>query len=337
MNKVQLVKLSNKEYRGLDMPSYSLLKRLDEFGPRNFTKSFKIEGDSIDFGSYVDCILFTPEVAEEEFYFEAIEKPTGQVLELADYIVNYCYENKFSLNDYIGDPDVVLFFANNLSLFGSIKDSDKRIAKFDNDVFWNYLSSKRDAYGKTILSIDIKSEAEEALEILRSHNKTTEIFFPSGNKEAINQLQLVSSINGVQVKAMLDRVIVDHDNKKVYAYDLKCTDVRQITFPYWFKKMKYYLQASLYTAMLAQYVEESLPGYTLEPFRFIVYSRSDKYPFVWKVSSKMLENGLFGFYDERGVYNKGIKQLLSEYKYYVDNNNFNIEVEFIENDELELL
>ena len=334
MNKVQLVKLSNKEYRGLDMPSYSLLKRLDEFGPRNFTKSFKIEGDSIDFGSYVDCILFTPEVAEEEFYFEAIEKPTTQLLELADYIVNNLMDR---FDNYYKNNEATEDLSRAIGLFGSIKDYDKRVAKFDNDLFWNYLASKRDALGKTILSIDIKSEAAEALEILKSHNKTTEIFFPNGNKEAINQLQLVSSINGVQVKAMLDRVIVDHDNKKVYAYDLKCTDVRQITFPYWFKKMKYYLQASLYTAMLAQYVEESLPGYTLEPFRFIVYSRSDKYPFVWKVSSKMLENGLFGFYDERGIYNKGIKQLLAEYKYYVDNNNFNIEAEFIENDELELL
>ena len=260
-----------------------------------------------------------------------MKKPTAQLLELADYISNSLDPNIEFDNEYICQV------ADDLKLFGSVKDHAKRIAQFDNETFWNYLQSRKEAYGKTILSIDIKSEALEALEILRSHSKTTEIFFPNGNKEAINQLQLVSSINGVQVKSMMDRIIVDHDEKKVYVYDLKCTDVRQITFPYWFKKMKYYLQASLYTAMLAQYVEESLPGYTLEPFRFIVYSRSDKYPFVWKVSSKMLENGLFGFYDERGIYNKGIKQLLAEYKYYVDNNNFNIEAEFIENDELELL
>lgn len=331
MSKVELVKLSNKEYRGLDMPSYSLLKRLDEFGPRNFTKSFKVEGDAIDFGSYVDCVMFTPENAEEEFYFEAIEKPTGQILELADYIDGNLDPN-LELN-----VEQVCEIADELGLFGGVKDHDKRIAKFNIDVFWNYLKSRKDAIGKTILSIDIKGEAEESIEIIKGHEKTKDVFYLSGDEEGINQMQLIGSIRGVLTKVMLDRVVINHRVRTIAAYDLKCTDMRQVNFPYWFIKMKYYLQASLYNAMLTMWAAENYPEYTVEQFRFIVYSRSDKYPFIWKVSDSMLENGLFGYTDAKGMYHKGIEQLTKEYKYYKDTGNFSIEMEFIENSELELL
>lgn len=328
--------MSNKEYRALDKASYSLLKRLDEFGPRNFSKSFKVEGDSIDFGSYVDCIMFTPENASEEYYFESIEKPTNQVLELADHIINFCEQQQFSLNDYIDDPTGVLPFANELNLFGSTKDSDKRIAKFNNDLFWNYLKARRDGIGKTILSIDIKSEAEEAISIIKEHDKTSYIFYISGNKEAFNQMQITGEIEGVELKIMLDRVIFDHDKKRIIPYDLKCTDMRQVNFPYWYKKMRYYLQSALYYAILKDYAEEHYPEYTVDNFRFIVYSRSDKFPFVWYVPSLLINQGLLGFTDDRGGFRKGIVQLLKEYKYYRDTGNFNIEVTFIENAELDL-
>jgi len=336
MSKVELVKLSNKEYRGLDVPSYSLLKRLDEFGPRNFTKSFKVEGDAIDFGSYVDCIMFTPEVAEEEFYFEAIEKPTAQLLELANAAYERLVESLVEIKT-VEAEEVILDLVKELNLFGSIKDESKIIAKFDTDLFWNYIQTKIDSIGKTVLSISIKSEAEEALLIIKSHEKTKDIFYLSGDEEGINQMQLTGSIRGVLTKVMLDRVVINHKTKTIAAYDLKCTDMRQVNFPYWFIKMKYYLQASLYNAMLTMWAAENYPEYTVEQFRFIVYSRSDKFPFIWKVSDSMLENGLFGYTDAKGMYHKGIEQLTKEYKYYKDTNNFSIEMEFIENSELELL
>lgn len=331
MDLVRVVQMSNKEYRGLDMPSYSLFKRLDEFGPRNFTKSFKVEGDSIDFGSYVDCVKFTPEEVEERFYFESIEKPTGQIQELADYI----FYNKDPMLD-LNIEDMCLI-ADELGLFGSIKDHSKRISKFNTLEYWNYLAALKASDGKIILSTAIKDEAIDAIEILNNHAKSRDIFYMSGNKEAINQLQLIGTVLGIEVKAMLDRVIIDHEAKTVTGYDLKCTEMRQIMFPYQFRKMRYYLQASLYNALLLLFTKQTYPEYTIEPFKFLVWSRSDKYPFVWKVSDSMLVNGWFGFTDERGKYNKGIKQLLREYKYYKDNDSFNIELEFIENNELEIV
>ena len=331
MSKVEVLQMSNKEYRGLDMPSYSLIKRLDDFGPRNFTKSFKIEGDPIDFGLYVDCMMFTPEEENEMFYVESIEKPTNQLLELANYIIYNLSPDQELTNEYVES------LSSDLKLFGSTKDREKRIANFNNDLFWNYIKVMRLNHGKIILSNYVKNEALEAIDILTNHVKTRHLFSMSEGQESLHQLQLTAKIGATEVKVMLDKVIIDHNKKVVSGYDLKCTDVRQITFPYWFKKMKYYLQASLYNLLLLFYTEQFYPGYTVDQFRFIVYSKSDKYPFVWKVSDSMLQNGWFGFTDEKGVYHKGVDKLLKEYTYYKESNNFDIEVDFIENSEMELL
>lgn len=324
--------ISESEYRGLPKPSYSLLKRIDESGPRALKYSKKYDSEAIDFGSLLDCKLITAHEFDNKFYFDATEKPTAQLLELADHVNNL----RVNFNQVL-DKEDVLRITEELNLFGSIKDQDKRIAKFDNDLFWNYLKAKEDSRGKTVFTPDTLSECCEAEMIIRTHPNTAWIFNPSKNIEVLTQVMLTTEINGIEVKIMADMIILDHLNKTVTPYDLKATEMHMPAFKHHFVKMGYYLQGSLYKEAVSNWMRDELQlGYALEDFKFIVYSRSDKFPFIWNMGSEWHKKGLYGFENVFGEKVKGVYELLDDYVFYSQNPEIEVDRKFIENKILEL-
>lgn len=329
---IEELKITETEYRGVKLPSYSLLKRIDTSGPRAILEEFKGGSEVMEFGDLVDCLLLQPEELDNKFYFKAVEKPTAQLLELADAVLESDIIPKY--HDEIA---AISDLSKELNLFGSVKKEETRISKFNNDLFWNYLEAAEESRGKTVFSPKTLDDANQAIEILKTHHKTANIFHPSDNIEEINQLKIKGEIKGKEVKIMMDKILINHESKTIIPYDLKCTDVRQKSFPYIFTKMKYYLQASLYSAILIGWAKENYPDYVVTEFKFIVYSRADRYPFVWVVSDTWLNNGFYGFVDYKNNKVKGVEELLEEYYYYVTTDNFTMERDFIENDEIYIL
>ncbi len=332
----EILNITESEYRGLPMPSYSLLKKLDDSGPRSVNRKHVLDSEAIDFGSLLDCRLLCPSEFNNKFYFDATEKPTGQVLDLADYIFNNVPDVVSEDNDEL-DILTVNKISSDLNLFGSIKDLDKRIAKFNNDLFWNYLKAKQDAAGKIVFTPDTLQEVNDAEQILKTHPKTAHLFTPTKGVEVMTQVMIVSEVSGIVTKIMIDYLRIDHNNKVITPYDLKTTDVRQANFPQHFKKMKYYLQGGLYKLGLINYCRDVLQiGYAIDDFKFIVYSRSDKYPFIWNMGYDWHLMALNGFIGDNGQYVKGLYKLLEEYQFYVENDFYEIDKCFVENEMLEL-
>lgn len=326
--------ITETEYRGLQLPSYSLLKRIDESGPWALKYTKKYDSEAIDFGSLLDCKLITAHEFDNKFYFDATEKPTGQLLELAEYILK---DETNSVDYYYKNNSAVQGVSEALSLFGSTKNYDKRVEKFNDNTFWNYLQVKIDSIGKTIFTPDTLSECSEAEVIIKSHLNTARFFKQSKDIEYLYQVMIVTEINGVQVKVMLDIVEVNHSNKTITPYDLKATEMHQLAFKNHFKKMKYYLQGSLYKVALGNYIKECLGlDYTLEDFKFIVWSRSDKYPFIWNMGYEWHLKGLDGFNNIFGEHEKGVYELLDDYMFYSQNPDVKVDRSIVENNILEL-
>lgn len=333
--------ISESEYRGLSMPSYSLLKRIDESGPRALKYSKKYDSEAIDFGSLLDCKLLCPSEFDNKFYFDATEKPTAQLLELADALFNGLQPELISADDidlFKKDNFQLVFDKiSQLSLFGSIKDQEKIVARFNTDLFWNYIQAKIDSNGKTVFTPDTLSECTGAEMILKTHPNTAWIFNPSRDIEILTQVMIVTEVNGVQVKTMMDIVIVDNLNRTVTPYDLKATDMHMPAFKHHFVKMGYYLQGSLYKEALSNWMRDELQlGYALEDFKFIVYSRSDKFPFIWNMGSEWHKKGLYGFENVYGEKEKGVCELLNDYMFYSRHPEVEVDRKFIENKILEL-
>lgn len=326
--------MSESEYRGLNLPSYSLLKRIDESGPRALKYSKKYDSEAIDFGSLLDCKLLCPSEFDNKFYFDATEKPTAQLLELADYLIKNESEE---LNNYIKNNVSVEAVSQALGLFGGVKDYDKRVAKFDTDLFWNYLNARIDASGKTIFTPDTLAECCEAEIIMKTHPNTAWIFNPSKDIEVLTQVMIVAEVNGVQVKIMMDICAINHSDKTITPYDLKATEMHQPAFKNHFVKMGYYLQGSIYKEALAAWMRDELQlGYALEDFKFVVYSRPDKFPFIWNMGSEWHKKGLYGFENVFGEHQKGVYELLDDYMFYSQHPEVEVDRRFIENKILEL-
>ena len=323
--------ITESEYRGLPMPSYSLLKRIAESGPRALKYSKKYDSEAIDFGSLLDCKLLCPQEFNNKFYFDATEKPTAQLLELADYICD-----NWDITQTI-TKDMVLDLSSELELFGGVKDEVKRLAKFDNDLFWNYIDARESALGKTVFTPDTLSECAEAEIIMKTHPNTAWIFNPSKDIEVLTQVMITTDINGVKVKIMADIIILDHLNKTITPYDLKATEMHMPAFKHHFVKMGYYLQGSLYKEVVSNWMRDELQlGYVLEDFKFIVYSRPDKLPFIWNMGSEWHKKGLYGFENVFGEKEKGVYELLDDYMFYSHNPEVEVDRKFIENKILEL-
>lgn len=113
--------------------------------------------------------------------------------------------------------------------------------------------------------------------------------------------------------------------------------MHQIAFKYHFQKMKYFLQGSVYKEVLSKYMVDVLQlGYELKDFKFIVYSRSDKYPYVWNMGSEWHRKGLHGFENNYGEQQRGAMELLRDYYYYVANSEVMIDRIFAEHSTMEL-
>lgn len=334
---IEEIKTNEKGYRGVKLPSYSLLKRIDNSGPKAIISEFKGGSEAMEFGDLVDCLLLQPEELDNKFYFKSVEKPTKQILELADAV----YAQGFVYDLGVPKTEIELSRVSDLSkdlkLFGSVKNEDIRITKFNTDLFWNYINALYESKNKTVLSPRTYEDAIEAIRILKTHDKTRDIFNPSSDIEAIDQLKLQGDVDGQEVKIMMDRLHINHKTKTITPYDLKCTDIRLQSFLFIFMKMKYYLQSSLYSYILTQWAKETYPDYVVEEFRFVVYSRSDKYPAIWVVSDTWLNKGFYGFTDYKNSKVKGVKELLNDYYYYMETNQFEIERDFIENNEIYIL
>lgn len=323
--------IPESEYRGLNLPSYSLLKRIDESGPRALKYSKKYDSEAIDFGSLLDCKLLCPSEFDNKFYFDATEKPTAQLLELADYICD-----NWDITQTI-TKDMVLDLSSKLELFGGVKDEVKRLAKFDNDLFWNYIDARESALGKTVFTPDTLTECADAEMIIKTYPNTAWLFNPSKDIEVLTQVMIVTEVNGIQVKVMLDLIVIDNLNKTVTPYDLKATEMHMPAFKHHFVKMGYYLQGSLYKEALSNWMRDELQlGYALKDFKFIVYSRPDKFPFIWNMGSEWHQKGLYGFENIFGEKEKGVYELLDDYMFYSQHPEVEVDRKFIENKILEL-
>lgn len=174
---------------------------------------------------------------------------------------------------------------------------------------------------------------------LISNSFTSKYFRYNVYWEGYHQVPIYfSSYEGVQCKALLDMVIIDHINKKIIPVDIK-TSSREFTIG--LHNYEYYLQAAHYTEALNKLqvgeghspVLTQLPaGYTIDNFRFIVASSKDYKPAtIFLMTDKDLhysEHG--GTIRKKNI--KGRKQRIEDFKWHATNNNWMFPRDYYKNE-----
>lgn len=316
--------ISEKEYRGSDRVSYSFLKIFSEKGPKAIIEPQpEVSGAGVTLGSVVDKILSDD---------------------------NYFVESEYTINDievdYSGtthQSKILCFLRDNKDIVLKRDDEDilkrifgilefKRNPTVDED-FWKQvevinLSDK----GAKFLPRTELNIANQMVDTLKTHEFTKDIFNTTLDEEVINQAILFFNMDGVDCKMMADKIICNHKTKRIRVIDIKTG--AQSDFMKNFYGYKYYYQGALYFKIIDSLIKNTpeLKDYTIEPyFDFVYISRDNLYqPLIYRMNIDYIYKILTGYETLLGNKVFGIHKLLADYKYYKDNDIYDIKRELKE-------
>ena len=310
---------TEKQYREYNAINYSKLKALSD-DPSKVNSEMK-ETDAMVLGSIVDDLLTIGKM-RSNYIPEAIEKPSGQLGEFCDYLISGSTEQEaYDLVGFKRDKLITV------------------LDKFNSSGAIAYVHQGKEALEKTLVPIEIIMKAEKIVDILKSHDNTKHLF--SKTSEVLSGIEIKYQVpivfdlpNGLgEGKALIDLMVINHNTKEIYPYDLKTTSDKASKFPYNFIKWKYYIQSSFY-----YYGLKSISKYSVKGFRFIVASTTDiENPLIWNTTESDLYVGRNGISNpmSRGMV-KGWEQLVQELDWHTKMDNWSHPKEIYEEGGLKL-
>lgn len=277
--------VTEPEYRADPALSYSTLARFEREGFDKLDHLFdKIESPSLLFGSCVDTLLTEGEDAFNKkfqiFNLNCTEGGINTVIQLV--------EAKLPFNRFEDIPkEVVSDYAKKAGFWKDDRWDSKRYAKVleTGNVAEYYQTFKNS--DKVIVSKETFEKAVACVNVLRENPMTSWCFAPNNGESSIKryyQLKFKATFQNVNYRAMMDLVIVDYEDKKIYPIDLKTSGKFEWHFDESFLQFNYDIQARLYWRILKDNIarDSYFKDFTLENFRFIVVNSYSLTPLVWE-------------------------------------------------------
>jgi hypothetical protein len=281
--------VTEEAYREDRALSYSTLSRYLREGFHKLPQLFdKIETPSLTFGSAVDAIITG---GQKEFNDRFVVANTSLDSE-AGSIIKAIYDTyKDQYQQFMKIPIIqVSQIAKQNGFWPADKWSDQArynglLKKGDVEHYYQLL---RVCETKSILSQETYKEVMECVQALRTADATK--FYFAENESSTHpvqryyQLKFKAVFNGVEYRCMMDEVLVDYANKKIYPIDLKTSSHFEDEFPKSFIQWCYQLQARLYYRILKANLEQDdfFKDFEVEDYTFIVVSRHSLTPLTWR-------------------------------------------------------
>lgn len=273
--------VSETEYRNHKAFSYSILSKFDREGFRKISSLFdEVKSQSLTFGSAVDIAL-TGGLDEFMSKFTAYASPP--ISGALENITRRLYDKYGNEYKSLGDIPNEYILEEAIDYQPRYKDSTKLSTIIANgDIYYNNLVL---AEGKTVLTMDDYDRVHKCVKELKT-NPFTRWYFDDLNPdryETAYQLKFKTAYMDGEIKCMIDRIIVDHENKKIHLIDLKTTSGNEEDFEESFLKWRYNIQAQLYTFIVDRIINEDeyFSNFTINPFVFIVINKYNLSPIIW--------------------------------------------------------
>ena len=329
--------ISEENYRGLDIPSYSMLSSISQQGV-DVVHGIKTSMN-FKFGSLVDMMCFEPHRVDDTFYKGAsVKPPTTNVKNICDLILQNIdkpighiakgvsaigrRKQKKITNELSDYRKEILASALRLKIYKTYSD-DKTFDTVVN-AGQEYFKDRLTSRGKTLIKPEMWKLASITAATLITHPYTSKYFAKNvPGVEIIYQYKFDTKVNGHRCKGMLDCLIVNHDAKVIIPVDLKTGEAPCKDFPKLYTSHRYYLQGALYKEAIKSIVDIDfdLSGYQVNNFQFIYISKLNPgKPMVFHTRKSMHDLALSGFTDRHGDKYEGVYELLEKY-YYAKNNN----------------
>ena len=325
------------QYRAVVMDSSSSLKEFSQDRKKYYKKYYlgeKVEdkdSSAANMGRIVETLLMEPHLFDDKFYMSSCAStPTGLMLDFVEALYRHT-------RDATDESGVVKTPMNEL-LEAAYKDSGFKIkyeaviTKFigsDAEIYYNEIRRVR-TLNLTVINTMEVSIAEKIVEQLRINSTTGPIvnLVNSSRYEVIDQMQVEGyEIDGHKFKSMLDKVVIDHNEKTIQPYDLKCTWSVENFYEEYYLYRRAYIQAYLYfNAMLDLVKTDDSPyyGYTVNFLQFIVCDSTNYYqPLIYTLNMDDMMDAYNGFVHKGRTY-PGIQELIAALTWCITTNTWNI-------------
>lgn len=293
--------ITEQEYRKLPAFSYSTIAKYERTGFKGLETLFDRESTpSLSFGSLVDTLITAPEEFESKFYISNLT-----INEKA-----YEFSNKLkelNIEEYNDD----ILYEIGAEFFSSRFKKETVLTKIK-ETFIPFIELQKEAEGKTIVQQNDYYDAMACVSTLKTNSFVGKVFGPLPFGERHYQLKFKHTFDGIDYKCMFDCIIVDHENKRIYPYDLKTSSNNEYDFAQSFRHYHYDIQSRLYWRILNEKIKGT--GYTLAPFCFIVINRLNKIPLIWKYNGCSEKGSLT--YDS-GWICRDPEEITKELQYYL--------------------
>lgn len=242
-----------KEYRDNPALNQSKLKKLIGYRPWEFLRDDKEETESLKLGSLVDCLFLTPQEFNNEFYVSTIKQPSDTMKSIVTEYYNCIKQNDGEPTDFY-HTGLLLSIANDHNYYPTYK-SDTLLNKITKDGL-AYLQELKASEGLTIISDDMLSKAQSITMELSDFMSDHSLFFE--DKKQYIQKPLYGNYYGIDIKGLLDMLLVDMENHKFQIIDLKTTSSATKEFPDSMRKYRYDIQMAFYKTLVRQNVRQLL-------------------------------------------------------------------------------
>ena len=344
MNKIIGLDITEKEYRDLPYPSYSLLSDVSKNGPQVIggARNTDIgELDGVIVGKIVDSILTDKKVPEN--LFKVKKTPSGKVKAIlkalaynAEMMPNpnklLSKENEEIIDNICEKVKYLKTKESRLKGIKNYEDYYEVIKKVIKENKYNPDENNASLEDSMIVSDYLYNVS---VYLAKKLKKEFEYFFGdkiNKSREVFYQVKIIGEIKNVKFKGMLDGLVIDHVNKTIIPFDLKTGSYPANKF---IEKgligWNYYIQAALYTALLEQYIDTHHPEYKeykMDSFKFIYADRLNSKETLY-FDTKNIENFNDSAMNKNLLQNistfeeyeiKSVSDLIDVYKKHIDDN-----------------
>ena len=324
-------------YRAIQTDSSSSLKEFSMDRKRYFKKYVMLEhveekdNQAIKIGKLVETLLFERDEFDNRFYMSASANvPTGLMMEFVEALYKLTKE---STDDF----GVVTRSFEEISREAYVESGfkikyEQVIGKFigsDAEIYYNEIRKVR-SQNLTVVDSNDVNNAEKIVEELKNNpvtrgivNLTSDIRYTVLTQFQIEDYQVC----GHHFKSMIDLVIVDHEEKTITPYDLKCTWSVENFYEEYYLYRRAYIQACLYWIAITELIQKSdskWHGYEVNYTRFIVCDSTNYYnPLIYTLDSKDIDDAYYGF-EHKGRKYPGVKELIRDLDWALEEGVWNI-------------
>lgn len=307
--------------------SYSSLKKL-MYSPGSFYNHYVLlqREDRMDNhlvqGKVIHCLILEEDHFNNYFVVSPTKLPEGNNKLIVEKMFSlYTSEsNKQSLEDY--QTDIIEYLVQ-INLHQSLKTDDQRLDKVvveQNISYFDFLKKKGD---KNIVDAETLEYCLRSKELLQSNKQIAELLGIGREQtdtfKVYNEMSLQMELDkafSFGLKGIIDNIVVDADNKRIYINDLKTTNRSIVDFKDTVEVFSYWMQAAVYLRLVLDFFKEFINDSWVIKFNFIVIDNSQQV-YAFEVSKSTMLEWL-------GRLNHSLRQGL----YHYENRDYNLPYDF---------